>query len=234
MIDDYAASFYGQIRAVLSSAVKRDLGEVGVWTIAKFLEDCREEFGHDKKLIVIVEPEQFGLREDDSPYLKHRQVEAGLALFRDYDRKRAAEIRQTMSALKASQKKGEVETGLTGKSARPRSRGPKRPKKARYNAGQCRTHSFPKHSETCLFGCFTSVAVLKPFQRYFPCEKGVWLGRELNPRHEDFQSSALPTELPSPNTAKRERMSAAGWSLCRILFRGQGASQAKLRGKSIA
>lgn len=95
MIDDYAASFYGQIRAVLSSAVKRDLGEVGVWTIAKFLEDCREEFGHDKMLIVIVEPEQFGLREDDSPYLKHRQVEAGLALFRDYDRKRAAEIRQT-------------------------------------------------------------------------------------------------------------------------------------------
>ena len=24
-----------------------------------------------------------------------------------------------------------------------------------------------------------------------------WLGRESNPRHEDFQSSALPTELPS-------------------------------------
>src|SRR6185369_6764962 len=24
-----------------------------------------------------------------------------------------------------------------------------------------------------------------------------WLGRELNPRHKDFQSSALPTELPS-------------------------------------
>jgi hypothetical protein len=26
---------------------------------------------------------------------------------------------------------------------------------------------------------------------------GWWLGRESNPRHEDFQSSALPTELPS-------------------------------------
>ena len=25
----------------------------------------------------------------------------------------------------------------------------------------------------------------------------MWLGRESNPRHEDFQSSALPTELPS-------------------------------------
>jgi hypothetical protein len=24
-----------------------------------------------------------------------------------------------------------------------------------------------------------------------------WLERESNPRHEDFQSSALPTELPS-------------------------------------
>ena len=27
-----------------------------------------------------------------------------------------------------------------------------------------------------------------------------WLGRESNPRHEDFQSSALPTELPSRKT----------------------------------
>ncbi len=28
-------------------------------------------------------------------------------------------------------------------------------------------------------------------------EKERWLERELNPRHEDFQSSALPTELSS-------------------------------------
>ena len=27
-----------------------------------------------------------------------------------------------------------------------------------------------------------------------------WLGAESNRRHEDFQSSALPTELPSLNT----------------------------------
>ncbi len=34
----------------------------------------------------------------------------------------------------------------------------------------------------------------------------VWTGRELNPRHMDFQSIALPTELPvriSPNLASR-------------------------------
>ena len=29
-----------------------------------------------------------------------------------------------------------------------------------------------------------------------------WLGRESNPRHEDFQSSALPTELPSRGQAR--------------------------------
>src|SRR6266481_1482146 len=33
--------------------------------------------------------------------------------------------------------------------------------------------------------------------RIFPCENEVWLGAESNRRHEDFQSSALPTELPS-------------------------------------
>ena len=27
--------------------------------------------------------------------------------------------------------------------------------------------------------------------------RGWWLGAELNRRHKDFQSSALPTELPS-------------------------------------
>ena len=30
-----------------------------------------------------------------------------------------------------------------------------------------------------------------------PMKKGVWLGPESNRRHVDFQSTALPTELPS-------------------------------------
>ncbi len=99
---DYAASFYGQIRAIISSAAKpkRDVAEVAVWKIAKFLEHCRREFGHDNRLIA--ETEQFGLRADDSPYLKHRQVEAGVALFRAYDRKRRHEIRKQLAALKGA------------------------------------------------------------------------------------------------------------------------------------
>ena len=32
----------------------------------------------------------------------------------------------------------------------------------------------------------------------------MWCGRESNPRHEDFQSSALPTELP--------HLSLQGWA----------------------
>ena len=43
----------------------------------------------------------------------------------------------------------------------------------------------------------------------------MWLGRELNPRHEDFQSSALPTELPShPNRLKIINQSTDLWKAC--------------------
>ena len=35
----------------------------------------------------------------------------------------------------------------------------------------------------------------RPNHRLGPCSF-MWCGRESNPRHEDFQSSALPTELP--------------------------------------
>jgi transcriptional regulator with XRE-family HTH domain len=98
MMADYAASFYGQIRAILSSASKKDLAEVATWKVAKYLDDCRREFGHDKKLIGT--EEQFGLRADDSPYLKFRQVTAGINLFKKYVRERKASIQRTMKALK--------------------------------------------------------------------------------------------------------------------------------------
>ena len=35
------------------------------------------------------------------------------------------------------------------------------------------------------------------FPRTLPMETGLWLGPESNRRHVDFQSTALPTELPS-------------------------------------
>ena len=101
---DYAASFYGQIRAILSNAVKRALADVAMWRIAKFLDECRSEFGHDTKLIGT--QEQFGLRADDSPYLKHRQVNAGISLFRKYNQERTRSIRQTL-AQKAQNKKAQ-------------------------------------------------------------------------------------------------------------------------------
>jgi hypothetical protein len=38
----------------------------------------------------------------------------------------------------------------------------------------------------------------------------IWLGAESNRRHEDFQSSALPTELPSRMKRGREYERASG------------------------
>jgi hypothetical protein len=35
------------------------------------------------------------------------------------------------------------------------------------------------------------------FPRILPMKMGLWLGAESNRRHVDFQSTALPTELPS-------------------------------------
>ena len=52
-----------------------------------------------------------------------------------------------------------------------------------------------------------SMSYFDPFQRpcfhkiidFFGLKREWWLGAELNRRHKDFQSSALPTELPSQN-----------------------------------
>ncbi len=44
----------------------------------------------------------------------------------------------------------------------------------------------------------------------------VWLGAESNRRHVDFQSTALPTELPSRKIARQPLFQITGWSLCKI------------------
>ena len=62
-------------------------------------------------------------------------------------------------------------------------------------------------TETCVFFTF-AVFGLSRFHRekwrVSPSENEVWLGAESNRRHEDFQSSALPTELPSRDVHSSE------------------------------
>ena len=41
------------------------------------------------------------------------------------------------------------------------------------------------------------------FPRILPMKTAAWLGAESNRRHVDFQSTALPTELPSRDGADR-------------------------------
>ena len=71
----------------------------------------------------------------------------------------------------------------------------------------CSKANIVRRQKTTFRGCFLSYS-----PRHFSCrefspptnkknslQKGVsywWSGRGSNPRHEDFQSSALPTELP--------------------------------------
>ena len=47
----------------------------------------------------------------------------------------------------------------------------------------------------------------------------IWLGAESNRRHVDFQSTALPTELPSRDGA--DRMAPWGFHYATMLFQGK-------------
>lgn len=107
---DYAVSFYGQIMAILSNAVKKDLGEVATWKIAKFLDQCRSEFGNDDRLVSA--DDQFVLRPDYSVALKHRKIRAGIRIFRKYDSEREASIRRTRKLL--NKRKGAFVTHMGG------------------------------------------------------------------------------------------------------------------------
>ena len=49
------------------------------------------------------------------------------------------------------------------------------------------------------------------------CCNHQWLGRELNPRHADFQSAALPTELPSRVWAREYRRSPGSGKAGRLV-----------------
>jgi hypothetical protein len=49
-----------------------------------------------------------------------------------------------------------------------------------------------------------------------------WLGAESNRRHVDFQSTALPTELPS-RKSRASLSSNAGWSLKQKTLNAQPA-----------
>ena len=65
------------------------------------------------------------------------------------------------------------------------------------------------------------------FSSVFSLRKREWLGAESNRRHVDFQSTALPTELPSRDGA--DRGGAVGFSLCSNVIVGQPPLAAGLR-----
>ena len=71
----------------------------------------------------------------------------------------------------------------------------------------CSKANIVRHQKTTFRGCFLSSSprhfscreFSPPTNKKTPCKRELfywWSGRGSNPRHEDFQSSALPTELP--------------------------------------
>jgi hypothetical protein len=88
-IADYASAFYRQIRAILSSAARKNLAYVATWRIEKLLDECRDEFG----------PERYFERLA-APLVKDPQVIEGAALMRKYSNEHAARMRQVEQVRK--------------------------------------------------------------------------------------------------------------------------------------
>ena len=76
---DYMLASYGQLRAIISDAAKRGEGGVVIWKLARFIDELRQDYGHDKQLAPVWE---FRLRPDSSRVLTFRVRDAGMALAR--------------------------------------------------------------------------------------------------------------------------------------------------------
>src|SRR5439155_26343532 len=66
----------------------------------------------------------------------------------------------------------------------------------------------PLAVETFISSGFDGMPKNAVFPHVLPLKEGQWLGAESNRRHVDFQSTALPTELPSRD---RRRVLVASW-----------------------
>src|SRR6266568_4268369 len=63
----------------------------------------------------------------------------------------------------------------------------------------------PLAVETFISSGFDGMPKNAVFPHVLPLKEGQWLGAESNRRHVDFQSTALPTELPSRNRRRTAR-----------------------------
>jgi DNA-binding XRE family transcriptional regulator len=74
---DYVLASYGQLRAIISNAAKKGEGGVVIWKIGRFIDELRQDYGHDKKIAPTWE---FRLRADHSQVLKFGVRDAGIRL----------------------------------------------------------------------------------------------------------------------------------------------------------
>ena len=81
ILEDYAASFYGQIRDILADAARRGRADTVSREVGLMLKGLRVEFGCTERLM----PKGlYKLRPDGSLVLTYEQRDAGIKLMRDY------------------------------------------------------------------------------------------------------------------------------------------------------
>src|SRR5205814_10000849 len=81
----------------------------------------------------------------------------------------------------------------------------------------------PLAVETFISSGFDGMPKNAVFPHVLPLKEGQWLGAESNRRHVDFQSTALPTELPSRDrrrTARRREVFTMQQCDCRATPKG--------------
>jgi DNA-binding XRE family transcriptional regulator len=116
---DYLFASYGQFRAIISNAAKRGEGGVVIWKLGRFIDELRQNYGHDKTLAPIWE---FREREDSSRGLIVRVRDAGMRLAKgdiaEFDRSAAKRWRAVQ--LKLNEPKRPMAKGAKVKRRTPK------------------------------------------------------------------------------------------------------------------
>lgn len=102
LIPGYMFSFYGQLRAILNSAAQNGHSAAAIFTVARWLDTLRKQFGHDSS---VVPTPALRLRGDGSAELTYRQRDSGLAVIK----KDVAQWDKEIAATKAAQQQTHAE-----------------------------------------------------------------------------------------------------------------------------
>lgn len=116
---DYLLASYGQLRAIISDAAKRGEGGVVIWKLGRFIDELRQDYGHDKHVAPVW---KFQLRPDSSRVLTYRVRDAGMKLAKKDIAKFDRVTAKYKARLQANNSARPVQGITKAKGPRPRTR----------------------------------------------------------------------------------------------------------------